>query len=62
MTSLSPAFISSQIRERIRTQRARSLDRRDHDRAMSDPWIRDEHRTQRVRETAAGHDDCPFCR
>ena len=61
-SSPSPSRLSSHVRERIRTQRARSLERREHDRAMTDPRIRDEHFHGRARATAAGEGDCPYCR
>ena len=53
--------IPSQIRTRIRATLAIARERREHDTAMSDARVRDEHFAARSRAMAAGHGDCPFC-
>jgi hypothetical protein len=45
----------------VRAARVRSAERREHDRAMADPRVRDEHFAARSRATDAGEGDCPFC-
>lgn len=49
-------------RERRAVSVARSRERREHDRAMADPRIRDEHYAGRARDVSAGAPDCPYCR
>jgi hypothetical protein len=49
------------LSERVRLSVERSRERREHDRAMADPRIRDEHYAARAREVAAGGTDCHFC-
>jgi hypothetical protein len=58
ITSSSPF---SQIRLRVRAQIAIARERREHDSAMTDPRIRDEHFAARGRAVSAGDGDCPFC-
>jgi hypothetical protein len=53
--------IASQIRTRIASTFAIARERREHDSAMIDPRVRDEHFAARSRAVAAGHGDCPFC-
>ena len=53
--------LSTQIRTRVSESRERSRERREHDQAMSDPRIRDEHYAARARDVAAGGPDCYFC-
>jgi hypothetical protein len=53
--------VTTRLTERVRISRDRSRERRDHDRAMSDPRIRDEHYHARAREVANGGPDCHFC-
>jgi hypothetical protein len=53
--------LSNHLSERVRRSVARSRERREHDRAMTDPRIRDEHDVARAREVAAGGQDCYFC-
>jgi hypothetical protein len=53
--------ITAQIRTRISSTLAAARERREHDVAMSDPRIRDEHFAARSRAVDAGHGDCPFC-
>jgi hypothetical protein len=53
--------ITHTLTERFRLSVARSRERREHDRAMTDPRIRDEHFAARAREVAAGGTDCHFC-
>ncbi|HEY3773211.1 MAG TPA: hypothetical protein VGL69_09470 [Solirubrobacteraceae bacterium] len=53
--------ITHTLSERVRLSVERGRDRREHDRAMSDPRIRDEHFAARAREVAAGGSDCHFC-
>ena len=53
--------VTTQIADRVRISRVRLRERREHDRAMSDPRIRDEHFAARARETAHGAPDCHFC-
>lgn len=53
--------ITHTLSERVRLSVARSRERREHDRAMSDPRIRDEHYAARARDVAAGGQDCHFC-
>jgi hypothetical protein len=53
--------ITRQISNRFRDSMQRSRERREHDRAMSDPRIRDEHYHARARDLAAGGHDCNFC-
>lgn len=53
--------ITHTLNERVRLSVARSRERREHDRAMTDPRIRDEHYAARAREVAAGGQDCHFC-
>ncbi|HEX5192599.1 MAG TPA: hypothetical protein VFW09_07335 [Solirubrobacteraceae bacterium] len=53
--------ITQRLGDRIRHSVARSRARREHDRAMTDPRIRDEHFAARARDTAAGGRDCEFC-
>jgi hypothetical protein len=57
--SLSSSFQS--IRTRVRNQMEVARDRRDHDTAMTDPRVRDEHFAARTRAVDGGHGDCPFC-
>lgn len=52
---------AQRLGDRIRHTVERSRERRDHDRAMTDPRIRDEHLAARARDTAAGGHDCEFC-
>jgi len=49
------------ISERVRLSVARSRERREHDRAIADPRIRDEHDAARARQVAGGGQDCYFC-
>jgi hypothetical protein len=49
------------LSERFRLSVERTRERREHDRAMNDPRIRDEHYAARAREVAAGGSDCYFC-
>jgi hypothetical protein len=53
--------ITHTLSERFRLSVARSRERREHDRAMLDPRIRDEHFAGRARDVAAGAADCHFC-
>ena len=53
--------LTRQISTRVRHSMERSRVRREHDRAMTDPRIRDEHNYARVREVTAGGRDCEFC-
>jgi hypothetical protein len=53
--------VTTRLSERVRMSRDRSRERREHDRAMSDPRIRDEHYHARAREVANGGPDCHFC-
>jgi hypothetical protein len=53
--------VTTRLTERVRISRVRLRERRDHDRAMSDPRIRDEHYAARAREVASGSPDCHFC-
>jgi hypothetical protein len=53
--------ITHTLSERVRLSVERNRDRREHDRAMNDPRIRDEHFAARAREVAAGGSDCHFC-
>jgi hypothetical protein len=53
--------ITNRLGERIRLSLTRSRERREHDVAMSDPRIRDEHFAARARDVSAGGGDCPFC-
>jgi len=53
--------ITHTLTERVRLSVARSRERREHDRAMADPRIRDEHYAARAREVASGGTDCHFC-
>jgi hypothetical protein len=53
--------ITHTLSERVRLSVARSRERREHDRAMTDPRIRDEHYAARARDVAAGGHDCHFC-
>ena len=53
--------ITHTLTERFRISVARSRDRREHDRAMTDPRIRDEHYAARAREVSAGGHDCHYC-
>ena len=53
--------ITHTLSERVRLSVARSRERREHDRAMTDPRIRDEHYAARARDVAAGGPDCHFC-
>jgi hypothetical protein len=53
--------ITHTLTQRVRLSVERSRERREHDRAMMDPRIRDEHFAARAREVAAGHGDCHFC-
>jgi hypothetical protein len=53
--------ILTSIRQRFDTLRANAAERRDHDQAMADPRIRDEHFAARSRAVSAGEGDCPFC-
>jgi hypothetical protein len=57
-TSHSTSF--SQIRVRVSEQIATLRARREHDLAMADRRVRDEHFAARGRAMADGH-DCPFC-
>ncbi len=54
-------ILSRQLSERIRHTREATRERREHDTAMSDPRIRDEHFAARARDVAAGKRDCHFC-
>jgi hypothetical protein len=58
---MSTTTLSSRISQRFRQSVERSRDRREHDRAMADPRIRDEHYSARTREVSAGGQDCPYC-
>jgi hypothetical protein len=58
---MSVTSLSSTIRTRVRDQIAVARERREHDHAMTDPRIRDEHFAARGRAVADGHGDCPFC-
>jgi len=49
------------LSKRVRLSVERSRERREHDRAMTDPRIRDEHFAARAREVAGGGSDCYFC-
>jgi hypothetical protein len=51
----------TRISTRLRQSVERSRERREHDDAMSDPRIRDEHDAGRARDVAAGGPDCYFC-
>ena len=53
--------LTQRLGDRIRHSVARSRERREHDRAMTDARIRDEHFAARARDTAAGGRDCDFC-
>jgi hypothetical protein len=53
--------LTRQISNRVRLSMERSRERRDHDRAMTDPRIRDEHYYARARDVSAGGHDCEFC-
>jgi len=53
--------LTHNLTERVRISVARSRDRREHDRAMTDPRIRDEHYAARAREVSAGGHDCHYC-
>ena len=46
--------LTSLLSDRVRASRMRSLERREHDRAMSDPRIRDEHYEARYRNSTHG--------
>ena len=58
---MSATLIPAQIRTRIRASLAIARERREHDTAMSDARVRDEHFAARSRAMASGHGDCPFC-
>jgi hypothetical protein len=58
---MSTRTLSSRLSERFRDSVERSRERRDHDRAMADPRVRDEHFIARTRQVAAGGQDCNFC-
>jgi hypothetical protein len=58
---MSNHTISRRISDRVRLSVERSRERREHDRAMTDPRIRDEHYAARSREVTAGGHDCPYC-
>jgi hypothetical protein len=51
----------TRISERFRLSVERSRERREHDRAISDPRVRAEHYAGRARDVAAGGTDCHFC-
>ena len=53
--------LTRQISNRVRESRERSRKRREHDFAMTDPRIRDEHHHARARDVSAGGRDCEFC-
>ncbi len=53
--------LTRQISDRVRHSMERSRERREHDRAMTDPRIRDEHYHARARDLSAGGHDCQFC-
>ena len=53
--------LTAHISDRVRVSLERSRERREHDYAMSDPRIRDEHYAARNRDVSAGGQDCPFC-
>lgn len=59
VTSLSSPLQS--VRTRVRHQLDVARERRDHDQAMTDPRIRDEHFASRSRAVSDGQGDCPFC-
>lgn len=54
--------LTSHLSDRVRIAVDRSRERRDHDRAMSDPRVREEHFAARARDVSAGGSDCHFCR
>ena len=58
---MSTTTLTSRISDRVRAAAERSRERREHDRAMIDPRIRDEHYAARSREVSRGGRDCPFC-
>jgi hypothetical protein len=58
---MSTNTLSSRLSERVRQSLERSRDRREHDRAMADPRMRDEHYIARHRQVAQGGPDCTFC-
>jgi hypothetical protein len=53
--------LTRQISNRVRLSMERSRERREHDRAMTDHRIRDEHFHARARDVSAGGQDCEFC-
>ena len=58
---MSVTSFSHTLRTRVREQFAIARERREHDVAMDDPRIRDEHFAARGRAVAEGDGDCPFC-
>jgi hypothetical protein len=58
---MSTSTLSSRLSQRVRQSVERSRERRDHDRAMTDPGVRNEHFIARDREVSAGGRDCPYC-
>ncbi len=53
--------ITTQLSDRVRLSVERLRERREHDRAMTDARIRDEHFAARARDTGRGQRDCPYC-
>ena len=53
--------LTHHLSERVRASRERTRNRREHDRAMTDPRIRAEHDAGRARDVAAGGVDCHYC-
>jgi hypothetical protein len=58
---MSTHTLSSRLSERFRQSLDRSRDRREHDRAMADPHVRNEHFIARSRQVSAGGPDCLYC-
>ena len=51
----------NRLSARVRHSRELSHERREHDAAMNDPRIRDEHFAARARDVSAGRRDCYLC-
>lgn len=49
------------LRTRLDAMRSTAAQRREHNLAMRDPGVRDEHFIARDRAVAAGLGDCPYC-
>ena len=53
--------LTRHLSEHLRSSIQTSRERREHDQAIADPRIRDEHYAGRARDVAAGGPDCHFC-